>query len=399
MIRTMQENLNTTNPNPETPEMKDARIYLDKIIEHTTASKLSRLERESLHKKEQDFKEKTKYVKVFEKLIERYGAQADLEHLGNKLFEMHIHSDISDLVPELPEGYAFMGGAVRSIVMRELGIHANIPPRDLDIVRVGENRTQDKELSEKYMPEDASHGYGLKKIRDDYFNTRDFTINEALYYDGKVYLTKECILDMLRGIIRFTDDRKIKPEKKLLRQNYQDDDYDGEDREDEVFDDNGERIQKDSGEPYYIIDTIILPKALRLCEEMKQRGLNFTTEEEPYTITDNISIFQIAVHLRRAMESGPKVVEGYLDRLTEKEIIPPEIRNLEMLMRYISKYTSGIVFRHAPTRQLTIEEELLVEYADREPGKERDMGDLFENHMAEKYEMLPFNQSMRRGEK
>jgi hypothetical protein len=329
--------------------------FLDEILEKKGREKkpLAWLERERIRVQEREnlFKEKSNHMKIFENMLSRYGVEAEIEHIGKNLFEVSLQEDVSDLVEELPEGYAYMGGVVRSILLRELGIHDSIQPRDLDIVRVGNDDSLDDELSEKYMPDDHAQGHGIKQIEKNYFESRDFTINESLVYQGKVYTTKECLLDMVRGIIRFTDNVK-------------------------------------EGNKEYGYDKKLMAKGLRLAAEFTEKGINAEVENESYD-SEHIDDFHMALHLDRALERGHSVAQEYVNKLIEYDQIPPHTSTPKKLQEYVEEGMGSFVFRFSAKEQYLIENEMVEEYYDYQ-----DDNDLYSNHITEKYEMLPFRGKM-----
>lgn len=60
----------------------------------------------------------------------------------------------------------------------------------------------------KYAEDDLANGHGVTTVEEDYFETRDFTINEVMVADNKIIISKDCLLDTVRGILRITDFEK-----------------------------------------------------------------------------------------------------------------------------------------------------------------------------------------------
>ena len=112
---------------------------------------------------------------------------------------------------ELPPGYCLEGGAARGIVLSTLG-HKVLPPRDYDIIGIKELNPDPSlklELSEKYMPDDYQHGYGVEEDNiERYFKTRDFTINEVFADKENAYITAQGLEDLLNKCIRPSDFEK-----------------------------------------------------------------------------------------------------------------------------------------------------------------------------------------------
>ena len=108
----------------------------------------------------------------------------------------------------LPEWVGITGGAARAIALKVLfGEEATI--RDVDLIGVEECDPDEDlydEFSSEYMPDDYAYGYGLKtESFEDYFSTRDFTINEVLVLDGQIYLTTQALEDLRTKTIRFSE--------------------------------------------------------------------------------------------------------------------------------------------------------------------------------------------------
>lgn len=112
---------------------------------------------------------------------------------------------------ELPHGIAVMGGVARSIA-REIITGEREPIRDIDLVNITDEEGNSEvdgdtldELSWKFMPDDYSFGHGISNdTLDNYFRTRDFTINQCLIKDGKLIVSDFAYNDFQENIIRPT---------------------------------------------------------------------------------------------------------------------------------------------------------------------------------------------------
>jgi hypothetical protein len=111
---------------------------------------------------------------------------------------------------DLPHGVAVMGGVARSIA-REIITGEAEPIRDIDLVNIvseegGEIDPEMRdELSKKYMPDDYAFGHGMgRDTFENYFKTRDFTINQCLVMDGKLIVSNLAYNDFKENIIRPT---------------------------------------------------------------------------------------------------------------------------------------------------------------------------------------------------
>lgn len=108
-------------------------------------------------------------------------------------------------LPDLPDGYGYIGGAARAVALRIL-CGQDAPIRDLDIVAFDDfhpDLSHIQTLSKKHMPDDYAYGYGVSvDTLDSYFGSRDLTINEVAVVDGKLILTQQAEADLRQKIIR-----------------------------------------------------------------------------------------------------------------------------------------------------------------------------------------------------
>lgn len=150
-----------------------------------------------------------------------YQGEERLEELEReKRFEvMTIPQEILEeygLPTDLPAGVAVMGGTARSLARRVVTGDKE-PVRDLDLIYVPElaepdNPASSEQLdavSAKYMADDYKYGHGVETKRlEEYFDTRDFTINQCLVVGDKLLMTRAAYDDMQENIIRTTHDRQ-----------------------------------------------------------------------------------------------------------------------------------------------------------------------------------------------
>jgi hypothetical protein len=141
-------------------------------------------------------------------LLRAFNIKAEGKVLSGGLISFEARKDMFINMPNLPESYAFIGGTARCILLSALGI-VNKDPRDYDIVYTGKIEDFDQQEADKiariHMMDDASNGYGIKPLGENYFTTRDFTINECVATkEGGIICTLQCLLDTLRNIVRLT---------------------------------------------------------------------------------------------------------------------------------------------------------------------------------------------------
>lgn len=145
---------------------------------------------------------------------ETYDTERTEELEREKQFELFtIPAEILEeynLPEDLPDGVAIMGGTARSLARRLVTGDKELV-RDLDLVFMSELADPDNmpdseildELSEKYMPDDYAYGHGIGyDDLENYFGTRDLTINQCLVTGDKLLMTRAAYDDFQENIIR-----------------------------------------------------------------------------------------------------------------------------------------------------------------------------------------------------
>lgn len=273
-----------------------------------------------------------KYEEKFNSILSRYGCDVQVEKIGNGLFRIPIPHEY--VVKKLPEGYGYTGGTARVALLRSLGIDEHTTPRDTDLVRVLDKDVlgMDSVLAIQFSEEDYSHGKGIQQLTENYFKTRDFTINEVLAYGGFVYATKQCLLDTVRGILRFTE-----------------------------FEDGYKDEELNEIEP----SDKILAKAVRLASEEVCNGKRFEIHDKRYYKFENIRPFHIALHLNRAFSRGIDVAQRYVDELISLGALSDETRDPLKVAEYLVEWMGRpYVFQHAPQDILNTDEEMYEKFGD-----------------------------------
>ena len=195
-----------------------------------------------------------------------------------------------DFLSDLPEGAAVMGGMARSIA-REMITGDREPIRDIDLVNIldenGRSRLDPETidaLSRQYMPDDYSFGHGMQnETLEDYFKTRDFTINQCLVY-GK---------DLIVSDFAYNDF-----EENIIRPTYYEHRFSG-----------------------YTLSSRMFLKALMMKCVLAQVTSSVLTLEDvnpPRYIND----FNIALFLNKAMSRGARTARAYTRELAEWDFIP-----------------------------------------------------------------------------
>ena len=290
-------------------------------------------------------------AKTIHRFVRRYtGKEINVKEIEGGYFEIEVENELLD---ELPDGYVYKGGAARAILERQMGVNAFAKPRDIDIaVRsgMGNNYISDK-LSKEYMADDYAHGHGVEKLEDDYFESRDFTVNEILYDGNKIIATKQCILDTVRCVVRITEYEKQ------------------------------ERLY-DKGD--YYVKPKLLAKALRFISEKKMTGLNSYFGNEEVLKWIGIDDFHIALHLDRAAEQSDDVAMAYIDELKKRNILPESINSIKIAMYFLSENLKRFVFKSTGIgNQREIDDEII-------DNEEFD----FYEELGDRYERLPLRESI-----
>lgn len=260
-------------------------------------------------------------------LLKDYGIDdVEIRELDNGIYAIPVVEHFMDR--RLPEGYGYKGGAARSLLRRNLRIDLRSNPRDIDIIRlIAEEPWEDadNELAKEFMPNDFMHGAGVETVLDEneYFATRDFTINEIMATDEEIRLTKQCLLDTVRNITRVA--------------RYE--------------------VQQWGGSA----GPKMLSKALRFYAESLHRygyvEMHENFDYEKYFI----SPFWLALQLDRAYEQSQELAQSYVDLLVLLNQLPQDIKTIEQAAKHLLDLMGddSFYFRYAPTKQFETEERWL----------------------------------------
>lgn len=224
-----------------------------------------------------------------------------------------------ELPAKLPQGYCYMGGVARSIVLRELGQNT-MPPRDIDIVAVKDfspDLDQIEELSKQYMEDDVKHGYGIKsESMAPYFSNRDFTLNEILIHGDEVYVSTRALEDLSKHIIRPSE--------------YEQSSWRAKSHPDEKG-----------------VHPKLVMKALRMQTEfdaMYGDGNIEGIKKWQWNI-EALPLFYIALHLKKAYEQGDALATRYFSKLLELGVAGPEINSDQIGGKDLREFTLSIQYR------------------------------------------------------
>ncbi|MEI6346275.1 MAG: hypothetical protein WCO79_03540 [bacterium] len=221
---------------------------------------------------------------------------------------------------DLPPGYAFKGGAARYYLREALGLSADLP-RDYDVVRLVEAEPfpgADREVAQKFMPKDLEFGDGVEQVLDmeEYFRTRDLTVNEIVATSDGIVATESALLDTVRNILRLT------------------------------------HFEKTSFRPDGYAGPKMLAKILRFYSQaINECGRFPTIENIGHDRIDEVFIspFWLAVNLDRAWEVGRTKAQDYVDTLISNKQLPIDVVTPEAAADYLlgCMEEESFVFRSA----------------------------------------------------
>ena len=227
---------------------------------------------------------------------QHYGEErTDFDEEKLTLREIELPKEILERYPflsELPHGVAVMGGVARSIA-REIITNEREPIRDIDLVNIvdedGNSEVDDDTLdalSREYMPDDYTFGHGIgNDTLENYFKTRDFTINQSLIKDGKLIVSDYAYNDFQENIIRPT----------YYERPYEDDE----------------------------VSSRMFLKALMMRSVLSQISKSVPLIEDMYR-PDYIGSFDVALFLNKAMSRGAETARSFTWDLADWDIVSEE---------------------------------------------------------------------------
>ena len=237
--------------------------------------------------------------------------------------ELEIPPEISEkysVLCELPQGVCVMGGVARSIA-REILTGVKEPVRDVDLVAIEEFDTSNldsvtmDQLSTKYMPDDYSHGHGMEYTTlEKYFTTRDFTVNQVLVIDGKLFISEQAVSDFRENIIRPTY-------------------Y-------EMPGDNWDLSSK------------LVVKALLMEVVLEEVSSSVPTIEDMVVDNDRIDDFYLALGLNKAMDRGARTARMFVDSLIDWGLLDEEFTGRPKAAA--QKLRTGNNFEYRPSSDVVV---------------------------------------------
>ena len=127
--------------------------------------------------------------------------------------EIKALNPIYSQIDKMPKGCAVIGGAARSLAFMMINPKNQelIPTRDVDVAYFEDEISQEEAdvYAEYFSPDDFSHNHGAQEISniEEYMNTRDFTMNQVIYKDGRLIASRAAARDIYKGVINPCDDR------------------------------------------------------------------------------------------------------------------------------------------------------------------------------------------------
>lgn len=218
-------------------------------------------------------------------------------------------------LPELPESLAIMGGTARSVARRIVAGDTELV-RDLDLVYIPELGNDDTklssaeldDLSKEYMPDDYMYGRGIQTEElENYFLTRDFTMNQCLIYQDKLMLTRAAYDDLQENIIRPSYDTQPNAETPI-----------------------SERL---------FLKALMMKAMLAaagVSATLEEFGMGQIDEEMAERVREGedlrLGAPNIAPALNRAMSQGAEVTQEFVKALVESRVVPDYYQGRPLLL-------------------------------------------------------------------
>jgi hypothetical protein len=307
----------------ETEQFKQPTRLAQKLKElYPEICKQTEQEREQLR---EDVEEREEIVDEMdiETFLEEYGCNLEhVEEIKDDLVVVTIDSHFYHEADQLPDGYGYSGGAARALLLRSLGIDNQAEPRDVDVIRFADEEPevgQDRELARKHMPKDFEDGHGVRKVDENYFETRDLTVNQVYACDdqAEIVATKQAVKDNVRHILRVTDYEKeqyggLGPKmlSKMIRFYVERANKYGEAKIDDLDEQKMEKLRGEGSKRQYYINP-----------------------------------FWLAVQLDRAYEVDKEYAQKFTKELKKINQLPDRLQNLDEVTDYLSDLIVSFCFR------------------------------------------------------
>ena len=241
--------------------------------------------------------------------MENYKKKFEKERI--EIISQEVPQEIKDLNPiysqidKMPKGCAVIGGAARSLAFMMINPENQelIPVRDVDVAYFEDEISQEEAdiYAEHFSPDDFSHDHGAQEVSniEEYMSTRDFTMNQVIYKDGRLIASRAAVRDIYKGVINPCD----------REDGYWDDDYWGED---------------------YISTRIALKAVLQqtvLKEYIDDIKINDKIRNDQFYINEYSSHngFQLALAIQKSFDWGDNFPKKFLQNIVESPIFESDL--------------------------------------------------------------------------
>ena len=241
--------------------------------------------------------------------MENYKKKFEKERI--EIISQEVPQEIKDLNPiysqidKMPKGCAVIGGAARSLAFMMINPENQelIPVRDVDVAYFEDEISQEEAdiYAEHFSPDDFSHDHGAQEVSniEEYMSTRDFTMNQVIYKDGRLIASRAAVRDIYKGVINPCD----------REDGYWDDDYWGED---------------------YISTRIALKAVLQqtvLKEYIDDIKINDKIRNDQFYINEYSSYngFQLALAIQKSFDWGDDFPKKFLQNIVESPIFESDL--------------------------------------------------------------------------
>ena len=210
-------------------------------------------------------------------------------------------------LPKLPDGYAFTGGAARALFQEQcLGETGYV--RDIDITTLGElspDKNLAEQISEDCMGEDYRHGYGVTDgLFKNYFRKRDFTINEILATNKRLYFTERAAFALKHKLIDITE-------------------YE---------------TNEQFSNPKWKLST----KAV-LLEQIFQEKYHQGKIVDSNYVCQPTNDFSVALQLNKALQVGPQIARRYIDSLVDYGMLGTDFKLMSIQDCIDQRFRNGVL--------------------------------------------------------
>lgn len=214
-------------------------------------------------------------------------ANSELDNVNTYTISSEVLEELE--LDDLPVGIALMGGGARAVAQKAL-FNEDAPIRDIDLVAIeGVSEFTDNELDEigrDRMPDDYEYGHGAEwDTLEDYFESRDFTLNEVLVIGDTLLISEQGEEDLRNKVIRPT-------------------------------------VHEASYDDYYGVGPKIAIKSQLMQAVFEEVYGEASCEGIDREAIINADDFYVALALNKAMQYGDSVTERFLNRLYDKQSWP-----------------------------------------------------------------------------